>query len=79
LIRITITGVNLDFNGPANDQTPVVSFGNDITVNATTVSSDTSMAVQITIGATAALGWRPVKVTLPDGTVMTIWFQVLSL
>ncbi len=76
-LSVTITGVNLDFNGAANDQTPVVSFGNDITVNATTVSSDTSMVVQITIGATAALGWRPVSVKLPDGTVMTIWFQVM--
>jgi hypothetical protein len=57
--------------------TPVVSFGNDITVNATTVSSDTSVVVQITISATAALGWRPVSVTLADGSVMTIWFQVL--
>jgi hypothetical protein len=73
----SITGVNLDFNGAANDQTPVVSFGHDITVNATTVSSDTSLVVEITIGATAVLGWRPVSVTLPDGTVMTIWFQVL--
>lgn len=76
-LNVTITGVNLDFNGAANDQTPVVSFGNDITVNATTVSSDTSMVVQISIGATAVLGWRPVSVTLPDGSVMTIWFQVL--
>ncbi len=76
-LSVTITGVNLDFNGAANDQTPVVSFGNDITVNATTVSSDTSMVVPITIGATAALGWRPVSVKLPDGTVMTIWFQVM--
>ncbi|MCL5279409.1 MAG: hypothetical protein M1376_05845 [Planctomycetes bacterium] len=76
-LDVTITGVNLDFNGPANDQTPVVSFGKDITVNSTTVTSDTSVAVQITISATAALGWRPVSVTLPDGSVMTIWFQVL--
>jgi len=76
-LNVTITGVNLDFNGAANDQTPVVSFGNDITVNATTVSSDTSVVVQITIGATAVLGWRPVSVKLADGSVMTIWFQVL--
>jgi hypothetical protein len=78
-LDVTITGVNLDFNGVLNDQTPVVSFGDDITVNSTTVSSDTSMVVQITIGATAVLGWRPVTVTLPEGTVMTIWFQVISL
>ncbi len=76
-LNVTITGVNLDFNGAANDQTPVVSFGNDITVNTTTVSSDTSVVVQIGIGATAVLGWRPVSVKLADGSVMTIWFQVL--
>ncbi len=76
-LDVTITGVNLDFNGATNDQTPVVSFGNDITVNTTSVSSDTSLVVQVTIGATAALGWRPVSVTLPDGSDMIIWFQVL--
>jgi len=76
-LNVTITGVNLDFNGAANDQTPVVSFGDGITVNATTASSDTSMVVAISIEATALLGWRPVKVTLADGTIMTIWFQVL--
>ncbi len=76
-LDVIITGVNLDFNGAANDQTPVVSFGNGITVNTTTVTSDTSVAVQITISATAALGWRPVSVTLPDGSVLTIWFQVV--
>jgi hypothetical protein len=70
-LDVIITGVNLDFNGAANDQTPVV------TVNTTTATSDTSVAVQITISATAALGWRPVSVTLPDGSVLTIWFQVV--
>ncbi len=77
-VGVTITGVNLDFNGPANDQKPAVTFGNDITINSITVSSDTVMVVQVAIGATATVGWRPVTVTLPDGSIMTIWFQVLA-
>jgi len=74
---VTITGENLDFNGPATDQTPAVNFGQDITVNSTTVTSDTSMVVQVTIGATATVGWKPVTVTLADGTSLTIWFEVI--
>jgi hypothetical protein len=76
-LDVTITGANLDFNGPANDQTPVVSFGTDITVDTTTVASDTSLVVHITIASTAVVGWRPVTVTLADGTALTIWFQVM--
>lgn len=76
-VDVTITGVNLDFNGSANDQTPAVSFGNDVTANTTTVVSDTSMVVSITLGATAALGWRPVVVTLADGTALTIWLELM--
>lgn len=76
-VDITITGANVDFNGAANDQTPAVSFGNDVTVNATTVASDTSMVVSITIGAAATVGWRPVTVTLADGTALTIWFELM--
>jgi hypothetical protein len=76
-LDVTITGANLDFNGPADDQTPVISFGKDITVNTTTVTSDTTMVVQVSIGATAVLGWRPVTVTLADGTSLTIWFNVM--
>lgn len=78
-LDVTITGVNTDFNGPADDQTSTVDFGSDITINATTVQSDTALLVQITIAPGAALGWRPVSVTLPDGSVMTIWFNVLLL
>jgi len=76
-LAVTIVGANLDFNGPNNDQTPVVSFGNDITVDSTAVTSDTTMDVQITIGAAAVVGWRPVTVTLADGTAFTIWFEVV--
>lgn len=76
-LSITLTGANVDFNGPADDQTPTVSFGSDITVDTVTVSSGTTMVVQVQIGAAAALGWRPVTVTLADGSTMTIWFQVL--
>ncbi len=77
-LDVTLTGVSLDFNGAANDQTPGVSFGNDITINSVTVSSDTSMVGHVAIGATATAGWRPVTVTLPDGSSMTIWFQVMA-
>ena len=76
-VAVTITGANLDFNGPANDLTPAVDFGAGITVNSTAASSDTSLVVQVTIAPDATLGWRPVTVTLADGSVMTIWFQVL--
>jgi hypothetical protein len=76
-LSVTLTGANLDFNGPANDQTPTVTFGNDITVDAVTVASDTTMTVQVAIGAAATLGWRQVIVTLADGSTMSIWFQVL--
>lgn len=76
-LSVTLTGANVDFNGPADDQTPTVDFGNDITVDALTVSSDTTLTVQVTIAGTATLGWRPVTVTLADGSTMTIWFQVL--
>jgi len=75
-MSVTITGANVDFNGPLNDQTPQVSFGAGITVNSVTVS-DLTLVVPITIDAAATLGWRPVNVTFADGTVMTIWFQVL--
>jgi hypothetical protein len=74
---VTLVGANVDFNGAANDQTPVVSFGSDITVNSVAVTSDTTMVVQIMIASGATLGWRPVNVTFADGTVMTIWFQLL--
>jgi hypothetical protein len=76
-LSVALTGANLDFNGPNNDLTPVVSFGNDITVNSTAVTSDITMVVQISIAAIATTGWRPVNVTLPDGSSMTIWFEVL--
>jgi hypothetical protein len=77
-LNVTLTGANLDFDGPANDQTPTVSFGNDITVNSATVTADTSLTVQITIGAVAVPGWRPVTVTLADGSALTIWFEVVA-
>ncbi len=64
-MSVTLTGVNVDFNGPLNDQTPTVSFGSGITVNSVAVTSDTTM------------GWKRVVVTLADGTAMSIWFQVL--
>jgi hypothetical protein len=76
-LSVTITGMNLDFNGAANDVTPTVDFGAGIVVNSTAVSSDTSLTVQITIVADALVGWRPVTVTLADGTSMTIWFEVI--
>jgi hypothetical protein len=76
-VDVTITGANLDFNGAANDQTPTVTFGDNIAVNSVTVSSDTSMVVQVTIAAEAVVGWRPVTVTLADGSTYTIWFQVM--
>jgi IPT/TIG domain len=78
-LSVTITGVNLDFNGAADDQTPTVDFGKDIAVNSVAVSSDLSMTVEVTIDAAAEVGWRPVTVTLPDGSAMTIWFQVLGI
>jgi len=76
-LSVGIAGANLDFNGPANDQVPTVSFGAGITVDSVTVSSDTSLTVQITVAADALVGWRPVIVTLADGTSMTIWFEVI--
>jgi hypothetical protein len=76
-MSVTLVGANVDFNGAANDQTPVVSFGSDITVNSVTVTSDLTMVVQIMIASGATLGWRPVNVTFADGTVMVIWFQLL--
>ena len=76
-LGVTIVGANLDFNGPANDQTPTVSFGAGVTVNSVAAASDTSLVVQITIAADAVLGWRPVTGTFADGSVMTIWFEVL--
>lgn len=76
-LSVTITGVNLDFNGLADDQAPTVDFGDGVTVDSVTVSSDTSMTVAVTIAAEATLGWRPVTVTLADGSTMTIWFEVL--
>ena len=76
-LGVTIVGANLDFNGPANDQTPTVSFGAGVTVNSVAAASDTSLVVQSTIAADAVLGWRPVTVTLADGLVMTIWFEVI--
>jgi len=75
-LGVTITGANLDFNGAANDVAPTVDFGAGITVDSMTVS-DTSLTVQITIAADALVGWRPVIVTLADGTSMTIWFEVI--
>jgi hypothetical protein len=77
-LGVTITGANLDFNGAADDQTPTVDFGEDITVSDLVVS-DTSLVMQVAIGATAQTGWRPVTVTLADGSAMTIWFQVLGI
>ncbi len=76
-MSVAIAGANLDFNGAANDQVPTVDFGAGITVDSTTVTSDMSLTVQVTIAADALVGWRPVTVTLADGTSMTIWFQVL--
>jgi hypothetical protein len=76
-LSVTLTGINVDFNGPANDQTPAVDFGSDIAVDSVAVTSDTTLVVQITIDGAATLGWRPVSVTFADGLVMTIWFQVL--
>jgi hypothetical protein len=76
-VDITITGANLDFNGATDDQVPAVDFSGDITVNATTVASDTSMVVSLTVGAAAAVGWRPVTVTLADGTALTIWLELI--
>jgi hypothetical protein len=76
-MSVTLTGVNVDFNGPANDQTPTVDFGSGVTVNSVAVTSDLTMVVQISIDAAAGTGWRPVNVTFADRTVMTIWFQVL--
>jgi len=76
-LAVTIAGANLDFNGPANDKTPTVSFGAGVTVNSVAVTSDTSLVVQVTIAANAVLGWKPVTVTLADGSSMTIWFEVI--
>lgn len=76
-MSVTLVGANVDFNGAANDQTPVVSFGSGVTINSVTVTSDTTMVVQIMIASGATLGWRPVNVTFADGTVMVIWFQLL--
>jgi len=76
-MSVAITGANLDFNGSANDVAPAVDFGAGITVDSVTVTSDTSLTVQITIAADALVGWRPVTVTLADGTSMTIWFEVI--
>ncbi len=42
-----------------------VSFGNDITINSTTINSATQLTANITIGAAAALGARNVAVTNP--------------
>jgi hypothetical protein len=75
-VSVTITGANVDFNGLANDQTSTVDFGAGITVDSVTVS-DTSITAAVTIAADAILGWRQVNVTLADGSVMTIPFQVL--
>lgn len=74
-LDVAITGANLDFNGAANGQVPAVSFGSGVTVNGTTVS-DLSITANITIAADAAVGWRPVTVTLADGSVLTIYFEV---
>jgi len=76
-MSVAIAGANLDFNGAANDQVPTVALGAGITVDSMTVTSDTLLTVQITIAADALAGWRPVTVTLADGTSMTIWFEVL--
>ncbi len=76
-MSVAITGANLDFNGAANDVTPTVNFGAGITVDSVTVTADMSMTVQITIAPDALVGWRPVTVTLADGTTMTIWFEVI--
>jgi hypothetical protein len=76
-MSVTLTGVNVDFNGPADDQTPAVDFGSDIAVESVAVTSDTTLVAQIVIDGAATPGWRPVTVTFGDGLVMTIWFQVL--
>lgn len=76
-LAVAITGTNTDFDGPGDDETPAVDFGNKIAVSVTS-AGDTSIAVQIDIGAGAATGFRPVEVTQPDGTSMTIWFEVLE-
>ncbi len=51
-----------------------VSFGNDITINATTVNSATQLTANISIGVNAALGARNVVVTnvAPNGGSVTL-------
>jgi subtilisin family serine protease len=48
-----------------------VSFGPDVTITSTTVTSATQLSVAIVIPATAAFGPRDVTVTNPDGRTAT--------
>ncbi|UCD53077.1 MAG: IPT/TIG domain-containing protein, partial [Phycisphaerales bacterium] len=76
-LEVVISGANTDFNGPNDDLPSTVDFGDGITVNSTTVSSDTLITTQIAIAGDAAVGWRQVSVTCADGSVMSIFFEVV--
>jgi hypothetical protein len=71
-LDVTITGA--DLTGGTAD-----SFGADITINSSTVDSDTQITANITIDSGATLGTRDVTVTTPGGTdTLTDGFTVTA-
>lgn len=68
-LTVVVSGINL--GGTAE-----VSLGSDITVNAAPVVSPTQVAVNITIGLTAAPGLRYAYLVIPDGDDVTFDFTV---
>jgi hypothetical protein len=71
-LDVTVTGTNF-ISGVTS-----VSFGQNITVNSTTVNSSTQLSVNITISANATTGSRQVTITNvnPGGGSVTISFEV---
>src|SRR4029450_9538305 len=63
-LTVSVTGSNFQPGASA-------SFGGGITVNSTTVLASTQLSVAIAIDSAAAIGVRDVKVTNPDGLVVT--------
>ena len=72
--NVTITSLNTSF--AANT---TATFGSGVTVNSVTANTATSLAVNITVQPTAALGYRPVTITTGSQVVSSAYlFQVVS-
>ena len=70
--------LNVPISGVDFQATPSIGFGAGITVNSVTFNSSTSLTVNISIDAIAALGFRDITLVNPDGgtDLFTAGFEV---